>query len=341
MPRRQDKLSRNEILKILMNRGWLVLFIVLAGCAHVSATPDLVCRSNLPLRTISPDEVLQGKLTVSNQSDTTYHVVEIGSSCGCAVPRVESNVVSPHSDLEIPFVLTASNKHGEQVVKMVLKCRSEHQEVVLEHKMRFEVTEAIRTLPSRVVANIMSSEELPFRRSLTLLRGKYEGEMEELELYEDFPYLELETREVDKNTRTLDLIITEKVPQNTVFAYILVKDKDQTILKRLYFSIHRITPIAAQPDVLFHDPATPAESGAINFQIAGDQANLDSSQVLGFYPDELGQYISFAFAGNKVQYHFQRPIPSHLLPGYVMIRIEGDVYSLPIMSIKSSAQNAR
>lgn len=133
--------------RVLVTVAALAMLGVSGMASYLAARPrpvDLTVEpaDTIDLGRVAPEEVVEGRFVLHNESNKEVEIARLITSCGCTVARIADTQLAPGESTELCTDLTAAKELGRQSVALVLvyRLRYGNEAQMAQRKLTLEAT---------------------------------------------------------------------------------------------------------------------------------------------------------------------------------------------------------
>jgi len=341
-----NKLWRSEPLikrRFLFCLFFLTLTCVGLGFALVAAIREwrgeqriVESSTHCDFGTVHVNQMLECELDIVNPSKEVLEITDVNHTCGCIESELGTSTIPAHGSTTLKMVIKAGRKPGRSVMRTVVSAQTKGTRK--EYRYFF----LISALPKRVIQiadkgykaimlGHFQLQNLPVRKVLSITRGDYPMEWDELQCRSSNDNIDTKLERVGLESWNLKLELRNTgaigdVRSHLIFSF-LNKGKLQPYHLVRPVQAYIVGPIFTSPKSLLLGTIRPGEKvkGRVSLH-AREHADhqIEILSVDTAYPNRLQPNVSTEKSGEEVSLVFSAPYKKGIYEGRVIITAKLD-----------------
>ncbi len=172
---------------------------------------DLVVQDTIDFGTVLPKSQVTRSIDILNRGKNIRKIVEVTTSCSCAVVDFKPFTVAPGENASIRIQLDIPNSFGGAETQLAIRT----DESVLPISIKYDINALVRVVPERTV-NWLNACQLPESIDIAVQCTKRDATLESVEVESPVPWLKFQTGPVGGKLCTIRVEIAKGAPSGLI-----------------------------------------------------------------------------------------------------------------------------
>jgi hypothetical protein len=150
-----------------MRLKWCLCLCLVVQNLHAGV--NLVSPQPLDLGKVLEKTVVEGRFALVNESDSTFHIRYVMTSCHCTVTTIPDSTLDPRDTVYVPFSINTARFSG--VIRKIITVQFKEEIPEIEAVAQVQVFQTLETKPRILTCRNLKLGSEPVSRSVSIINN--------------------------------------------------------------------------------------------------------------------------------------------------------------------------